>query len=109
MQRFSDRPPGMRHFFYTPNLEVGHNVEMKKDQKFKFKIGDYVLLETMRTTGSRTRLSREVGVVVCRWFDKDLRGNDYYVAFFGSRKPKAKPKEIPYVLRYAETSLTRVR
>jgi hypothetical protein len=78
-------------------------------ERFKFKIGEYVLFSTMRTTGSKTRLSKEIGVIVCRWFDKELDGNDYYIAFFGSRKPKGKPKKIPYVLRYAETSLVRVR
>jgi hypothetical protein len=51
--------------------------------------------------------AEEFGVVVHCWFARDIQGYDCYVAFFGDEMPTTgKPKCIPYVLRYAATSLT---
>ncbi len=57
--------------------------------------------------GSRVRLisTGEVGVVVHAWWDTEIQGAYYYVAFFGQTISVAKPDNVPYVLRYAETSL----
>ena len=64
----------------------------------KYNIGDKVQLVTEENP-------REVGIVVNYWFDNDMRCFDYHVAFFGENFPEGKPKEVPYILRYLETSL----
>lgn len=48
----------------------------------------------------------EFGVVVHSWLDDEIGMFDCYVAFFGAEFPEGKPSEMPYVLRYASTSLT---
>ena len=48
----------------------------------------------------------EFGVVVHCWMDEEIHAYDCYVAFFGAAIPTTKPREKPYVLRYAATSLT---
>ncbi len=48
----------------------------------------------------------EYGVVVHCWLDEDIGFFDCYVAFFGAGFPEAAPKNRPYVLRYASSSLT---
>ena len=57
--------------------------------------------------GTRVRLkgTREAGVVIHHWHDKELDCFDYYIAFFGKRFTKGKPARIPYVLRYLGSSL----
>ena len=62
----------------------------------KYKIGDLVKLSS----------PDEVGVVIWVWYNEEIYNYDYYIAFFGERFPSGKPKKKPYVLRYAETSLT---
>lgn len=55
--------------------------------------------------GARVRLraSGEAGIVVWLWEDDGM--TDAYVAFFGNDFPRGKPASVPYVLRYAATSL----
>lgn len=48
----------------------------------------------------------EFGVVVLCWQDEEFGFFDCYVAFFGDAIPAGKPKDVPYMLRYASTSLT---
>lgn len=50
--------------------------------------------------------SWEDGVVIHCWLDTELGVNDCYVAFFSDGIPEGKPREKPYVLRFAATSLT---
>jgi hypothetical protein len=47
----------------------------------------------------------EFGVVVHCWMNEEIGGYDCYVAFFGAEFPSGRPKEKPYVLRYAASSL----
>ncbi|MEM6422258.1 MAG: hypothetical protein AAF698_06685 [Pseudomonadota bacterium] len=47
----------------------------------------------------------EFGVVVHCWMSEQIHAWDCYVAFFGDTLPVGEPKERPYVLRYAATSL----
>ena len=47
----------------------------------------------------------EVGLVIHCWMSDEFNGYDCYVAFFGRSFPEGQPTEIPYVLRYASTSL----
>lgn len=47
----------------------------------------------------------EHGVVVHCWGDDEVDAFDCYVAFFGAEMPIRKPREKPYVLRYAASSL----
>ena len=51
----------------------------------------------------------ECGVVVHAWLDQEIATRDCYVAFFGDEfpQPNHRPQKIPYVLRYASTSLRR--
>jgi hypothetical protein len=51
----------------------------------------------------------EFGVVVHCWMSEELGGYDCYVAFFGNEFPSGRPKQKPYVLRYAASSLNIVR
>jgi hypothetical protein len=57
--------------------------------------------------GTRVRLSAtgEVGIVVYSWCNDEISAEDNYVAFFGTEFPGGPPACIPYVLRYATTSL----
>jgi hypothetical protein len=57
--------------------------------------------------GHRVRLipTGEVGIVVWIWPSEEADFNDTYVTFFGQEFPSSAPHRIPYVLRYAETSL----
>jgi len=48
----------------------------------------------------------EFGIVVHCWIDAALDAYDCYVAFFGSELPSNAPTALPYILRYASTSLT---
>ena len=48
----------------------------------------------------------EFGVVVHCWIDEALDAHDCYIAFFGNELPSAAPEKLPYILRYASTSLT---
>ena len=48
----------------------------------------------------------EYGVVVHCWLEQEIDGYDCYVAFFGNEPPTGKPAKMPYILRYASTSLT---
>ena len=67
-------------------------------RKTGFQPGDEVVL--LLSTG-------ECGVVVSVWHQAEIVGRDYYYAFFGTGfpAPGTKPREPPYLLRYAETSL----
>ena len=62
--------------------------------------------------GTRVRLDGaaddgpEYGIVVHCWQDDAIGAYDCYVAFFGDEFPSAQPREKPYVLRYAASSLT---
>jgi hypothetical protein len=47
----------------------------------------------------------EFGIVVHSWFSAEIGGYDCYVAFFGSAPPSGAPERVPYVLRYASSSL----
>ena len=47
----------------------------------------------------------EYGVVIHCWMNDEIRGYDCYVAFFGSELPVGIPEQMPYILRYASTSL----
>jgi hypothetical protein len=47
----------------------------------------------------------ELGVIVHCWMSEEIGGYDCYVAFFGNEFPSGCPKEKPYVLRYAASSL----
>jgi hypothetical protein len=51
-------------------------------------------------------ITSEFGVVVHCWLDNAMGVFDCYVAFFGDSFPNGEPSEVPYVLRYASTSLT---
>ena len=68
--------------------------------------------DTFLSPGTPVRLVNDLdgrwedGVVVHCWYSDEIFGFDCYVAFFGSAIPDGKPKEKPYVLRYAATSLT---
>jgi hypothetical protein len=44
-------------------------------------------------------------IVVHCWMNDDIGGYDCYVAFFGNEFPDGRPPCIPYVLRYAASSL----
>ena len=57
--------------------------------------------------GARVRLvsTGEVGIIVHTWHSESLDIQDCYVAFFGKEFPLGKPAEIPYILRYAASSL----
>ena len=71
---------------------------MATEANWTFSAGDRVVLES---TG-------ECGVIVHTWVAEDIGGiEDCYVAFFGSDFPKrgSAPAELPYILRYAATSL----
>jgi hypothetical protein len=48
----------------------------------------------------------EFGVVVHCWMSEEIGGYDCYVAFFGNAFPTGQPRQIPYVLRYAASSLS---
>lgn len=50
----------------------------------------------------------EFGIVVHCWPDPEIQVFDCYVAFFGTEAPTGKPREKPYVLRYAASSLARL-
>lgn len=47
----------------------------------------------------------EFGIVLHSWFNDEIGGYDCYVAFFGDSFPSGAPDQIPYVLRYASSSL----
>jgi hypothetical protein len=47
----------------------------------------------------------EFGVVVHCWMNEEAGGYDCYVAFFGNEFPSGSPRHVPYVLRYAASSL----
>ena len=47
----------------------------------------------------------EFGIVIHCWLDEDHSFYDCHVAFYGDALPEGAPKEKPYVLRYASTSL----
>jgi hypothetical protein len=73
---------------------------MESETSKRFLPGERVILSA----------SGECGVVVHTWVSDELGGlDDCYVAFFGRDFPDqgAKPRQIPYVLRYAATSLRR--
>jgi hypothetical protein len=73
---------------------------MESHSTNSFSPGDRVIL----------RSSGECGVVVWVWISNELGGmEDCYVAFFGDSFPAgdAPPRKVPYVLRYAATSLRR--
>lgn len=62
--------------------------------------------------GDRVRLQStgECGIVVSSWTADELSGiTDCYVAFFGRSFPSRdqRPTQVPYVLRYAATSLSK--
>ena len=46
------------------------------------------------------------GIVVHCWMSEEIGGYDCYVAFFGNEFPSGPPKQLPYILRYAASSLT---
>ena len=48
----------------------------------------------------------EFGVVVHCWMSDEIHQYDCYIAFFGNELPTGTPTSLPYVLRYASTSLT---
>jgi hypothetical protein len=48
----------------------------------------------------------EFGVVVHCWMSEEIEACDCYVAFFGNEFPSGHPKQKPYVLRYAASSLS---
>jgi hypothetical protein len=50
----------------------------------------------------------EFGIVVHCWQDTEINAHDCYVAFLGADVPTGKPREKPYVLRYAARSLARL-
>lgn len=60
--------------------------------------------------GEKVRLlaTGEVGIVVHAWWNPEIDGNDYYIAFFGQSFPSAEQDRRPYMLRYSETSLETV-
>ncbi len=47
----------------------------------------------------------EFGIVIYCWHNDEIAGYDCYVAFFGDEFPTERPKQFPYILRYAATSL----
>lgn len=47
----------------------------------------------------------EYGIVVHCWINDEIQAYDCYIAFFGEQFPEGAPKFIPYILRYASTSL----
>lgn len=57
--------------------------------------------------GQKVRLKHtgEVGIVVWIWQANEYGDIDTYVAFFGNEFPKDKPTQVPYVIRYYESSL----
>jgi hypothetical protein len=57
--------------------------------------------------GQRVRLpsTGELGIVVWVWHNADIDGLDTYVAFFGTEWPAQDRVEMPYILRYAASTL----
>ena len=51
------------------------------------------------------RSTHEVGVVVWLWKSNEYGDVDAYVEFFGKQFPVGVPSEVPYVLRYYESTL----
>jgi len=49
--------------------------------------------------------SGECGIIVHAWFNELITAVDCYIVFFGEEFPVEKPKQKPYVLRYAEAGL----
>ncbi|MEZ5960259.1 MAG: hypothetical protein R3C30_07480 [Hyphomonadaceae bacterium] len=47
----------------------------------------------------------EFGIVIHCWIDPDHDFYDCHIAFYGDALPEGAPREKPYVLRYASTSL----
>ena len=47
----------------------------------------------------------EYGIVVHCWINDQIQAYDCYIAFFGDQFPEGAPKYIPYILRYASTSV----
>ncbi len=68
-------------------------------------------LDRYLAPGTKVRLRNptegeyEHGVVVHCWGDDEIDAYDCYVAFFGGEMPVRKPREKPYILRYAVSSL----
>ncbi len=60
----------------------------------------------VRYDGFGEEYGPEYGVVVHCWFDDEIHGYDCYIAFFGDQQPTGKPTRMPYVLRYASSSVT---
>ncbi|MBU2709267.1 hypothetical protein KCM76_24945 [Zooshikella marina] len=60
--------------------------------------------------GTKVKLisTGEVGVVIHVWKNRELDVFDYHVAFYGAKFPESEPAELPYVLRYLESSLVKV-
>lgn len=50
----------------------------------------------------------EVGVIVHCWMSSEIDAHDCYIAFFGREFPDGQPREIPYIYRYAATSLVEI-
>jgi len=47
----------------------------------------------------------EYGIVVHCWINDEIQAYDCYIAFFGDQFPEGAPTYIPYILRYASTSV----
>lgn len=65
----------------------------------------YLAPGTIVSLRNPTDGEHEHGVVVHCWGDDEIDAFDCYVAFFGAEMPIRKPREKPYVLRYAASSL----
>lgn len=71
-------------------------------------VGQFILPGTKVRLGSldNDEATPEYRVVVHCWLNKPIGFYDCYVAFFGGSFPTGEPREKPYILRYASTSLT---
>lgn len=58
----------------------------------------------VRYDGSDER-GPEYGIVIYCWLSEEIGGYDCYIAFFGDQLPSGESVGMPYVLRYASTSL----
>jgi hypothetical protein len=68
-------------------------------------IGPFLPAGTKVRYGGLEEDGPEFGVVVHCWMSEEIGGYDCYVAFFGNEFPSGRPKQKPYVLRYAASSL----
>lgn len=65
------------------------------------------ILDSKIEVGTKVKHShtKECGIVVHSWYDKEYNWYDNYVLFFGKEFPEKSLKKDTYVLRYLNSSL----